>query len=233
MKETNKCCTRCGLPQSEWKGRWQDPLCKVGETTYELHTTHPMKETNTCDCEEMTCPENCVFRHTHKTFFCEKCKERRWIEDPHQKAALEAARLSNEDMRKTYEQSERSHRHCFNDQEGHEKHLSCCICGTHPTSDVEAVYEEIRKLVFLRPATVEDALEQWDKAQELLTTLTTVRKEAEARGAREEREWAIELLNTMNVVNEKDPEWHAGVSAAIDCLEEALQDQPHKIEKGV
>ncbi len=28
-----------------------------------------------------------------------------------------------------YEQSERSHRHCFNDQEGHEKHLRCCICG--------------------------------------------------------------------------------------------------------
>jgi len=30
-------CTRCGLRRSEWKGRWQKPLCRVGETTYDTH----------------------------------------------------------------------------------------------------------------------------------------------------------------------------------------------------
>lgn len=33
-------CVRCGLSKSEWSSRrWQDPLCRVGETTYEQHTT--------------------------------------------------------------------------------------------------------------------------------------------------------------------------------------------------
>ena len=32
-----KKCKRCSLPQSEWKGRWEKPLCKVEETTYEQH----------------------------------------------------------------------------------------------------------------------------------------------------------------------------------------------------
>lgn len=34
--EQNK-CKRCGLPQGEWKGRWEEPLCKVGGTTYDQH----------------------------------------------------------------------------------------------------------------------------------------------------------------------------------------------------
>ena len=33
-------CMRCGIPKSKWKGRWQDPICKVGETSYDLHTSH-------------------------------------------------------------------------------------------------------------------------------------------------------------------------------------------------
>lgn len=33
-----KRCDRCGLSKSEWKGRWQDPICKVGKTSYETHT---------------------------------------------------------------------------------------------------------------------------------------------------------------------------------------------------
>src|SRR3569623_84815 len=28
-----------------------------------------------------------------------------------------------------YEQSEASHSHCYNDQEGHQRHLACCLCG--------------------------------------------------------------------------------------------------------
>lgn len=30
----------------------------------------------------------------------------------------------------TYETSEASHYHCFHDQEGHEMHLVCCLCGS-------------------------------------------------------------------------------------------------------
>ncbi len=30
-------CERCGLSKSEWNGRWQDPLCKVGKTSYDTH----------------------------------------------------------------------------------------------------------------------------------------------------------------------------------------------------
>lgn len=26
-----------------------------------------------CECEEMTCQEDCTKKHTHKTFYCDKC----------------------------------------------------------------------------------------------------------------------------------------------------------------
>lgn len=36
---TQDTCKRCGLPKDQWpEGRWKDPLCKVGPTTYECHT---------------------------------------------------------------------------------------------------------------------------------------------------------------------------------------------------
>lgn len=44
MPNNKEKCIRCGLPKSEWKGRWQDPLCKVGKTTYELHTIESLKQ---------------------------------------------------------------------------------------------------------------------------------------------------------------------------------------------
>ncbi len=49
MKEEIK-CRRCGLQQSEWKGRWEKPICKVDETTYEQHILeitpmpHPLQD---------------------------------------------------------------------------------------------------------------------------------------------------------------------------------------------
>lgn len=37
-KTTEEKCVRCGISKSEWNGRWQKPVCKVGGTSYELHT---------------------------------------------------------------------------------------------------------------------------------------------------------------------------------------------------
>ena len=31
-------CIRCDTPKSEWKGRWEEPLCKVGRQTFDSHT---------------------------------------------------------------------------------------------------------------------------------------------------------------------------------------------------
>lgn len=39
-----KKCVRCGLPQEDWKGRWEKPLCKVGPTTYETHVSRHQGE---------------------------------------------------------------------------------------------------------------------------------------------------------------------------------------------
>jgi len=59
MSQENKKekCIRCGLPKKDWKGRWQDPLCKVGKTSYDLHTFEPQEYNlastevkEECDC---------------------------------------------------------------------------------------------------------------------------------------------------------------------------------------
>lgn len=36
-QEEKKDCLRCGIPKSEWKGRWEKPICKVGGTSYDQH----------------------------------------------------------------------------------------------------------------------------------------------------------------------------------------------------
>jgi len=67
-------CTRCGIPKTEWKGRWQDPLCKVGETTYDTHlekqdvpSPNPLEEwiekCPRCGGQEFSIPE----------YICDKC----------------------------------------------------------------------------------------------------------------------------------------------------------------
>ncbi len=53
-EEVGEKCDRCGLPKSEWKGRWQDPICKVGGTSYELHKEN--------------CGDNCVLEKGHNNY---------------------------------------------------------------------------------------------------------------------------------------------------------------------
>lgn len=46
-------CIRCGLPQNEWKGRWQEPLCKVGGTTHDSHILEVSPQTESWEEEFM------------------------------------------------------------------------------------------------------------------------------------------------------------------------------------
>ena len=43
-----------------------------------------MKNKSKCNCEEISCKNNCEKNHTHKTFWCEKCHPERYVEEKSQ-----------------------------------------------------------------------------------------------------------------------------------------------------
>lgn len=70
-------CKRCGLPQTDWpKGRWENPLCKVGETTYEYHvmSSPPPKEEVRVLKTDLPCCDNGNFWERHDCLKAPKTK---------------------------------------------------------------------------------------------------------------------------------------------------------------
>jgi len=66
----NKCtgttetkCIRCDTPKSEWKGRWEEPLCKVGRQTFDSHTV--TTETTLEERFEELWSNNCIEGNKH------------------------------------------------------------------------------------------------------------------------------------------------------------------------
>lgn len=56
-------------------------------------------------------------------------------------------------------------------------------------------------------------------AQDIHFKVEKLMSVAKEEGKREENKKVLVILSGLNVENSKDPEWHAGVSAAIDAVE--------------
>lgn len=87
-------CVRCELPQSEWKGRWQDPICKVGETSCDLHKEEVGESVNMVQAGDSHCfychkdehggLDHDFINHLNKGDFTTSCTKEcgRWFTPP-------------------------------------------------------------------------------------------------------------------------------------------------------
>ena len=111
--------------------------CFHGQKCFELvcptnqETPEPTQET--CQCEEMTCKENCSRNHTHKTIWCEKCRPPEPTQEKHPSVIL-VERL-NDDVKENLRSMNNGIIYTTTATPEEEKHLDSCD-GDCSCSDV-------------------------------------------------------------------------------------------------